>query len=65
MRDGGAKVLWPLSGMEFQAWESKSLEDIRKALKAKATSREVKVQRKETMIMSEGMEETDAAADGV
>ena len=55
MRDAGAKVLWPLSSMEYKAWENRSLEDIRSALKLKAASREVKLQRKDTMIMSEAM----------
>ena len=55
MRDAGAKVLWPLSSMEYKAWENRSLEDIRSALKLQAASREVKLQRKDTMIMSEAM----------
>jgi hypothetical protein len=55
MRDAGAKVLWPLSSMEYKAWENRSLKDIRSALKLKAASREVKLQRKDTMIMSEAM----------
>lgn len=57
MSQGGAKVLWPFSGINFQGWEGKSMEDIRKALKAKATSREVKMQRQETMILSDNMDD--------
>jgi predicted membrane chloride channel (bestrophin family) len=55
MQDGGAKVLWPLSSMEYKAWENRSLEEIRSALKLKAASREVKLQRKDTMILSDAM----------
>ena len=55
MRDGGAKVLWPMCDMKYKEWEGKSLEDIRNALSMKAASREVKIQRMETMIMSENL----------
>lgn len=53
MRDRGAKVLWPLSSWEFKAWETRSVEDIRAALKAKAQSRDVKRERMNTFIQSE------------
>ena len=62
MRGGGAKVLWPFSGKEFQAWENSSLDDIRKALKVKSTNRDVKIERKETMILSGAL--VEAAMDG-
>ncbi|KAK5167712.1 uncharacterized protein LTR77_007411 [Saxophila tyrrhenica] len=52
MRDGGAKVLWPFSGMEYKEWESRSLEDIRAALKLKSGSRDVKIKRAGTMLAS-------------
>jgi ion channel-forming bestrophin family protein len=55
MRDGRAQVLWPLSAMEYKAWESRSTEDIRNALKAKAQSRDVKAERKEAMKVSEAL----------
>ncbi|EME77367.1 uncharacterized protein MYCFIDRAFT_117628, partial [Pseudocercospora fijiensis CIRAD86] len=35
MLHSGSKLLWPLSNMEFQAWEKKSVAEIRAALKAK------------------------------
>lgn len=52
MRESGAKVLYPLSTHEFKAWESRSTEDIRAALKAKAMSRDVKTQRLDTATAS-------------
>lgn len=52
MRDGGAKVLWPFSNMEFHDWEKKSLDEIRAALKLKAGSRDVKIQRAQTLVAS-------------
>ncbi|KAK1086848.1 hypothetical protein LTR48_003134 [Friedmanniomyces endolithicus] len=55
MRGGGAKVMWPLSGMEYKTWESKSVEEIRDLLKAKAASIDVKRERVMTMKMSEGL----------
>ena len=55
MKDGGAKVMWPLSGSEYKVWEGKSLEQIRTALKMKAASRDVKLQRADTMIVSDMM----------
>lgn len=56
MRHAGAKVLWPLSNMEYKAWEARPIEDIRAALRAKAISSDVKSERKHTMIMSEALE---------
>ncbi|KAK3708319.1 hypothetical protein LTR37_011584 [Vermiconidia calcicola] len=56
MRDGGAKVMWPLSNLEYRAWEEKSVEEIRSSLKAKATSRDVKIQRAGTFYESGTME---------
>lgn len=53
MRENGAKVMWPLSQMEFRAWEHRSVKDIRAALKAKATSRDVKENRAATAAESE------------
>ena len=55
VHDGGAKIMWPLSSMEYKAWEKRSLDEIRSALKLKAASREVKLQRKDTFIMSDAM----------
>ncbi len=52
MRDGGAKVLWPFSVMEYKGWEGRSLEDIRAALKLRSGSREVKIERAGTMMHS-------------
>ena len=63
MKNGGAKVMWPLSNMEYKGWEARSLEEIRAALKAKANSKDVKTQRKETMIMSEAMVEDARGGD--
>ena len=56
MRDGGAKILWPLSNLEYRAWEEKSLEDIQLALKTKAASKEVRHHRADTMAESDEME---------
>lgn len=50
-----SKPLWPLSGMEFKAWERRSVDDIRAALKAKAASRDVKKERMATYVESEGL----------
>ncbi|KAF2767141.1 membrane protein [Teratosphaeria nubilosa] len=55
MTEGAAKVLWPLSNMEYKVWETKSTEEIRAALKAKAQSRDVKQERKDAMQVSEGL----------
>lgn len=55
MRERGAKVLWPLSQMEFKAWETRSVAEIRAALRAKAMSRDVKMDRLETFANSEGL----------
>ena len=55
MEDKGARVLWPLSQMEFKAWEEKSVDDIRAALKAKAGSRDVDRERRATLIVSEAL----------
>lgn len=55
MRDSGSKIMWPFSSMEYKAWESRSLEEIRSALELKAASHEVKLQRKDTMILSDAM----------
>lgn len=52
MRDGGAKVLWPFSNMEYREWEQRSLEDIRAALKLKAGSRDTRLKRAETLVAS-------------
>lgn len=53
MRHSGAKPLWPLSNMEFKAWENQSVAQIRAALKAKAESRDVKHDRMATFVESE------------
>ena len=55
MRHAHSKPLWPLSGMEFRAWEHRSVDDIRAALKAKAASRDVKKERMATYVESEGL----------
>ena len=55
MKDGGAKLMWPLSGMEYKVWEQKSVADIRDVLKAKAASIDVKRQRVQTLKVSEAM----------
>lgn len=55
MRHADSKPLWPLSSLEFSAWEHKSVEDIRAALKAKATSRDVKKERMASYVESEGL----------
>ncbi|TKA81377.1 hypothetical protein B0A55_02078 [Friedmanniomyces simplex] len=55
MRGGGAKVMWPLSGMEYKMWESRSVEEIRELLKAKAASLDVKKERVMTLKMSEAL----------
>ncbi|USW55236.1 Putative bestrophin/UPF0187 [Septoria linicola] len=55
MRHLRSKPLWPLSGMEFKAWEHRSVEDIRAALSAKATSRDVKKERMATFVQSDHM----------
>ncbi|KXS98670.1 hypothetical protein AC578_10061 [Pseudocercospora eumusae] len=52
MLHSGAKVLWPLSNMEYKAWENKSEAEIRAALKAKAESRDVKHDRMATFVES-------------
>ena len=38
---GGAKVMWPMSSMEYKAWESRNVDEIRDVLKAKAASVDV------------------------
>ncbi|KAK4495704.1 hypothetical protein PRZ48_012972 [Zasmidium cellare] len=55
MRERGSKPLWPLSNMEFRAWESRSVDEIRAALKAKAMSRDVKKDRMDTFVQSEAL----------
>ncbi|KAK5111581.1 hypothetical protein LTR62_004877 [Meristemomyces frigidus] len=45
MRDGGAKIMWPLSNVEYKVWETKSVEEIRSTLRAKANSVDVKRER--------------------
>lgn len=55
MRHSASKPLWPLSDMEFKAWEQRSVADIRAALKAKAESRDVKKQRMATFVESDGL----------
>lgn len=55
MRERGSKVLWPLSSWEFKAWETRSVDDIRAALKAKAQSRDVKRERMNTFIQSDNL----------
>jgi len=52
MRDGGSKVLWPLSNLEYKVWEKRPTDDIRAALKAKAQSRDVALQRMDTFFDS-------------
>ena len=51
-KDRGAKVLWPLSQMEYKAWQSRSVPEIRAALRAKAASRDVKKDRMNTFVES-------------
>ena len=63
MRDGSAKLLWPYSGLEYRAWEAKSVDEIREALRGKAQSKETKIKRMETMILS-GEMTTGAREDG-
>ena len=46
------KVLYPLSGMEYRAWEGRPVEDIREALAAKVKSREVRKERLRTATTS-------------
>ena len=55
MKEGSAKLMWPFSSMEYRAWENKSVEEIRESLRAKADSKETKIKRMETMIMSNDM----------
>lgn len=55
MREKGSKVLWPLSTWEFKAWETRSVDDIRAALKAKAQSRDVKRERMNTFVQSDNL----------
>jgi putative membrane protein len=55
MQHPQSKPLWPLSGMEFVAWEHRSLADIRAALRAKAESRDVKKERMATYMESEAL----------
>ncbi|KAK3634954.1 hypothetical protein LTR56_005796 [Elasticomyces elasticus] len=55
MSGGGAKIMWPLSGMEYKGWESKSVEDIRDVLKAKSASIDVKRERVMTLKASEAL----------
>ena len=59
MRDGAAKILWPFSDLEYAAWEAKDVDEIREALKAKASSRETRLQRMHTMILSSEMTNED------
>lgn len=55
MRQAASKPLWPLSHMEFKAWEHRSVTDIRAALKAKAMSRDVKRDRMATFVDSDAL----------
>jgi ion channel-forming bestrophin family protein len=55
MSNGGAKVLWPFSNLEYAEWEKKPLDDIRTALSLKAGSRQVKLHRAGTMLQSNEM----------
>ncbi|KXL45730.1 hypothetical protein M433DRAFT_536313 [Acidomyces richmondensis BFW] len=48
MRDGGSMVLWPLSNLDYKVWERRSTEEIRAALRTKAQSRDVALQRMDT-----------------
>lgn len=52
MTEGGAKVLWPFSDMPFSEWEKRPLEDIRSALRLKSCSRQARLQRAQTMLVS-------------
>lgn len=61
MKEGKAKLMWPYSGLEYSAWEAKSMEEIREALRNKAASKETKIKRMQTMILSNDMA---AAEDG-
>jgi predicted membrane chloride channel (bestrophin family) len=53
MRDAASKPLWPLSGIEFRGWETRGVEEIRAALRAKAASRDVKNERMATFVESD------------
>lgn len=55
MKEGAAKLMWPYNSLEYKAWESKSVEDIRHALRRKAASKETKIKRMETMFQSNEM----------
>ncbi|KAK3112710.1 hypothetical protein LTR53_010741, partial [Teratosphaeriaceae sp. CCFEE 6253] len=55
MKEGGAKLMWPLSGMEYKVWEQRSIEEIREVLKAKAASIDVKRERVMTLKVSQAM----------
>lgn len=55
MKESSAKLLWPYSGLEYRAWEAKSIDEIREALRNKASSKETKIKRMQTMIESNEM----------
>jgi hypothetical protein len=46
--------------MKYKAWETRSVEEIRTALKMKAMSRDVERERINTMIMSSNLAPVDA-----
>jgi hypothetical protein len=60
MIERGSRVLYPLSHMKYKAWETRSVEEIRTALKMKAMSRDVERERINTMIMSSNLAPVDA-----
>lgn len=62
MKESAAKLMWPYSTLEYRAWEAKSVSEIRDALRHKAASKETKIKRMETMILSNEMAATDGAA---
>ncbi|KAK4500915.1 hypothetical protein PRZ48_009107 [Zasmidium cellare] len=43
-RESGAQVMWPFSG-NYRAWEARSMEEIRTALKVKAVTKDATVER--------------------
>ncbi|PIA97603.1 UPF0187 protein [Cercospora beticola] len=55
MQSAQSRPLWPMSNMEFKALESRSVEDIRAALRAKAASRDVKKDRMATFYQSDAL----------
>lgn len=65
IQNSGAKPLWPLSSMEFKAWEHRSVAEIRAALQAKATSRDVKSNRMATFVESDDQNRAPQQKGGV